>query len=400
MTKLFGSSTFEALCSAGLRLLLPVGCLCLLPAAPPAAARPLPASETAKERASEEKALTILNEMAQAYAALPGYEQRTEFSSALIPFVPAPTPFGMPLPPTEEPLDLDAPKDPPSAEGAEDGNRPRKKPRLEKTGRTLFLVYSPPNRLRLEMEEPGDSDTPGGVRKRLWVGDGKLFWSDEPSNRTYMKEASPKTLHEFPTLSSLNLTTLELLLLAGANPFAKLREETDSVRLLGSAWIRGVNTDIVDLKTHEYNADNEVRLYIGKTDRLLRRVVMDSTPIPAPLAVGKVGDPLDELVDKLDAPLPQNAPLGEQSGSFPPSPQFPSSLSAAGTLPMKTRLVYDNQISVREAFPERLFQYSPPEGYSLFLSKGAKLPDKPQKTKPPRVIRKKGKYFDLIIVRP
>ncbi|MBC7526355.1 MAG: hypothetical protein H7308_02290 [Chthonomonadaceae bacterium] len=328
-------------------------------------------------RASEERAMALLKDMASTYAQLPEYDQKTEFSSALIPFSPPPTPLGRPVPPTEDPLEEDAPKE--IALSPSDGTPPpSKKPRLKKTGRTLSLTYASPNLLRVEMEQPDSSE--GGTVKHVWVGDGKILWSEDPEQKFYLREKSPRKLNDFTRLSSLNLTTLEFLMLAGVNPFERVKQDSDEVRALGSSVIRGRETEVVFLKSHDSTADTEVKLYIGKADHLLHRVVMDTIPVYTPQGVGKVGDALDELIDQLDAPLVQ-APIHEsdENGDLPvlEQPALPPP-PVMGILPMKTRIVYDNKISLRANVLEKQFQYKPPEGYSFFVPKGSIDPLKPK----------------------
>ena len=351
-------------------------------------------------RASEERAITLLKEMASAYAQLPGYEQKTEFSSAQISFLPPPTPFGRPLPPSEDPLEEDAPKEttlPPS-----DGTPlPPKKPRLKKTGRTLSLTYASPNLLRVEMEQPDSSE--GGTTKHVWVGDGKILWSEDPEQKYYLREKSPRNLSDFTRLSSFNLTTLEFLMLAGVNPFESVKQDSDEVRALGSSIVRGRETEVVLLKSHDGTSDTEVRLYIGKADHLLHRVVMDTLPVYTPQGIGKVGDALDELVDQLDAPLIQ-APVqnSDEDGDLPVLEQLDlPPPPVMGVLPMKTRIVYDNKISVRANFPEKQFQYKPPEGYSFFVPKGSIDPLKAKKSSKKKTYRlwkrSRGRFLNIPI---
>ena len=302
------------------------------------------------------RALALLQRMADTYAHLPALEQRSEFVSALLPFKPADTPFAAPTRPDEN-----------------------AKPDTEqKLDRKLTLRYAAPNRLALVMEEP--DARPDTKLRYQWVSDGKYFWTTIPDRNWYTREAAPKRIADFRTLTRLNSGCLELLMLLGINPFSDLKNEVDSVQWEGTATVRDVPTEVVTLRADSHFSLTTVRLYIGQGDLLLRRVAVETTPVAAPTAPGKVGDALDELAD--DAPQMPSTGTG---GSLPPLMTPPA--SAPSPAPMATRVIYDNIITSGPHFDPEDFTFHIPAGASRYGT------DEPKhgKSKTPFLFQKKKK---------
>lgn len=294
--------------------------------------------------AFDARALQLLRQMADTYARLPALEQQTEFSSALIPLQPIKAPA--------------SPRAPASGgeSGAEAGPPPSgETPTLpgramtgeQKLKRRLHLMYASPNRLFVELQETNSTQEKPVVSQ--WISDGKQFWTYSQEKRQYTQEKAPAHIHDFQKLSHLNSGSLELLMLIGLNPFANLQEAVDSVRYAGTETVQGVPTEVVTLRTDSALESTEARLYIGREDSLLRRLVVETTPVntPAGGTPGIVGDSLDELVREAppatDAPSPSTAP------------------------PMKTRVSYENILTTHPQFGALTFTFNIPKDTTLYV---------------------------------
>jgi outer membrane lipoprotein-sorting protein len=250
------------------------------------------------------RALQLLQKMCDAYAQTTTLDQRTVYYSALIPLNP---PRGMKAPEPTSPADPDAPT-----------------PQDQKMDRSLHLMVMPPNRLRLELQEP-DPKFEDRRRVSIWDCDGKTFWTYAPDTQYYTEEKAPAHPADFAKMRHMTTGSLEMMMLLGLNPFSDIRNQADGAQLGQPDIVRGARTDVVILSTIALSSVTQVRLYIDRDSSLLRRLVVETTPIKynAPLEPGKVGDDLDALVTNRRGPVPT-------SDVDPNQPQF------------ITRVTYDN----------------------------------------------------------
>lgn len=289
------------------------------------------------------RAQKLIQRMVETYAQLTVFEQETEYSAEL-------TPVGAPataVPEGKKQPSVPSPAVPtPKPDGTPGTALPP--PLEQKSSHRARLLYAEPNRLRMEISEPGETeDRP---QTSLWISDGKFFWSYNPAKNLYTKEKVPSRLREFGRLTYLNNGSMELMMLMGANPFANLVEQVDSLRYLGTESVRGVETDVISMESDAGTQKIEMRLYIGAEDHLLRRVVSESGPKAQAPKRGGVGSPLDDLAEEArPAPLPPQEGDVPQDSSPTPGP------------PMKSRLVYDNLISLSPRFNSQTFAYTPPD---------------------------------------
>lgn len=262
-------------------------------------------------------ALELLQQMAVAYAHLNTLDQKTEFFAPAAPEsaddmddVPIPSATGTILPPKREP-----------------------KPLLdEKLPRELHLSVARPNRLHLTVTEPDDNGGPSKVSE--WISDGKRFWTYTSDTRGYTQEKAPGTLSAFARLPHMTSGSLELLMILGVNPFTGIEKQATTIACAGTATVRDTPTDVVLLTSIAGPSTTEVRLFLGTSDRLLRRVVVDTVQQPIQVSQpGKAGDALDELVDGVPPP---------------PVPQVPLQ-------PFKSHLAYENIIKFSEPNPTDFF---------------------------------------------
>lgn len=295
-------------------------------------------AQTAVHSDYEPHALELLQQMAQAYTQLTSLKQETEFASSMTPIQPPPA--GSP--------------------GTRVSSEPSPKPKVslidkdKEPDMRSQLLFQRPNLLLFETRKP--STVTGRTTVSQWVSDGRDFWSYNGEKNTYTKEKAQGRLRDFARLKNLSMGCLELLMMMGTNPFADVQRSVDSVRCDGSEEVRGVPTDVVLLKAISDAQILEVRLYIGKTDFLLRRFVVDTTPITSADTPGKIGDPLDELIDAAPAPKKGEAPA-----------EGPDSLSGdSSVLPVKTRFGYENTITPSPRFDPATFQFGVPKDASIY----------------------------------
>jgi hypothetical protein len=280
------------------------------------------------------RALELLNRMAAAYAQLPQLDQTTEFYSTLIPLDPPPP----------------APVSPPPAGSASRDAAQNSLGKEQKLPHRLRIRLARPNRLYLEWQQPGENTTQ--VAAYRWISDGKTFWTYRPDRNWYTKERAPGSLRDFARLASMNSGSLEMLMAMGFNPFSKLRDKDTGavVRYFGAEVVAGVAAEVVVVQTETLLERVEARFYIGRDDCLLRRLIVETTPVPPPPTVipGKVGDALDELVPNVAPDVP------------PPS----DSAGTVGALRVKSRFRYDNRLAA-PVFDAQTFAFTIPEGALL-----------------------------------
>ena len=224
----------------------------------------------------------------------------------------------------------------------------------QKTGHNMRLLYAGPNRLRMEMIEKGDTDDATQVFK--WISDGKFFWSYNPAKNLYTKEKAPSRLKDFLRLTYLNSGCLELVMLMGVNPFANIGDQVGSLRYAGRETVNDVETDVLVMEADLGAQTTEARLYIGAEDHLLRRMVSETTPKSQVTKRAGVGSALDELAEDAKSGPPISRPLPGPDGVIP------EETVPLPAVPMRSRVSYDNTISLSPRFDSQTFTYAPPAG--------------------------------------
>lgn len=327
------------------------------------------------------RARQVLAHMAEVYRTLESFSARTNFYSETIPFTPGDSPFA----PLERPKEDKSPvkptgqESPPSKEeSSKDPQPPINDPTGEKANatrikmpRSIRFLFMRPNRFRLELkDEIGDGAQPLLYQ---WVCDGKEFFTTLPERNFFTREKAPTRLADFVKVERMNLSSWDVLMVLGVNPFENLEEIMDTVQYGGTETIRKVETEVVIMRWASPQKEVEYRFYVGKADGLLRRVIQEELPITGPPEPGKVGDALDELADVAQPqPIEPPASLTPEEKEIllqPPSSNRP--------LPhaFKTRIIYDyslERIAQNEPDP---FVFTPPKDAWLYG------PVKPKKLK-------------------
>lgn len=304
------------------------------------------------------RALKLLRQMAAAYARLPALLQETVFYAGRIPL---PASGQAPGSAAETPGPSLPAQDSSPLAGA------LQSPKEEKLGYSVRLAYSGPNRLLLEQRQI-DPQTGKPLVSR-WISDGGRFWSYLEDRHLYTVDRAPRSIRDFARLQRLNSGSLELLMLMGIDPFARISDEIESIRYEGETVVNETPVETVVLQSLTPGEITEARLYIGRADSLLRRMVVETGPRPAPVPTRprKTGDPLDELLED-----PPTAPLPPAAVDVPPAPApgsvivpvNPDSPSALG--PAKRMFRYDNLIETNPRFSFATFRFEKPEGALLY----------------------------------
>ncbi len=340
--------------------------------------------KSSADAAFDPRAVALLDRMSAAYSRLKALDQRTEFSAEIIPFDAPDSPFGIPQKPTKKDTTKTKKKDAPP--DAADGAKADRAKEQAAAGRKMRLRYAFPNRLRIETEEPGAAgDKP--VRS-VWDSDGKFFWTTIPEKNWYTKEKAPARLADFRKLERLNASSLETLMLLGVNPFANLREQCDALTWEGADMARDGAVDVVALRSDSRAAETVAKLYIGQADFLLRRVVIETTPAVGPATPGKIGDALDELAPEDPNPAP---PLQNDGPADSPAALLDAPLPAApaGARPTKTRITYENRITLNPIFNYDAFEFIIPPDALRF---GTDAATKPKTRKPVNLMRRRKRF--------
>ena len=297
---------------------------------PVCAATPTQSKDAARSP-YEPQAVQLLREMADAYTRLSSLHQETEFSSEILPVVPLPRQTAVPAA-----SDTSGGRNPTNAasSGPFTGEH--------KLDRQLRLSFAAPNRLRLEV---GDADEAGKLQVSRWMCDGKTFWSYNPDKNLFSREKAPGKIRDFAKLAHMTSGSLEILMLMGVNPFAHVEEQTEAVRCAGKETIRGIETDVVAMSADLGPQATETRLYIGAADRLLYRLVSETSQKARSPKRPATRGPLDELAP----PDPAD-----------PNPADLRDLTVLPGVLLKSRVTYDNKIDVDPKFPSDEFAYKPP----------------------------------------
>ena len=279
-------------------------------------------------------AMQLLSEMADSYSHLMNLRQTTTFSSVLVPRNAPPPRAVTPNVSSDPKSGADSASTSDSGQGAE-----------HTLDRRLRLAFAAPNRIRLELEDAADS---GKLQVSTWVSDGKFFWTFNPEKNLFSKEKAPAKIQEFARLGHMTSGSLEVLMLMGVNPFARVEESADSVRYVGRETVLGVESDVVAMSADVGPQSTDTWLYIGVTDHLLHRLVSEMSQKPRSTPRLQVGSPLDEL-----APSDPNHDPPAVGSDVP---------SAAGGGIMKSRLTCDNGIDLSPTFDAFTFSFKPPDG--------------------------------------
>jgi len=115
-------------------------------------------------------------------------------------------------------------------------------------------------------------------------------------------DKAPRDFSGFKNLAA----NLEMAALAGVDPFTALSRQARSVKLEDSTEAGGMPVDVVAVDVSDEFRTGEVRFYIGKDDRLLRRFTYDSKPIvkPSPPKTETPPDPNELPLDPPPVPKP------------------------------------------------------------------------------------------------
>lgn len=294
----------------------------------------------ARQVSHDPRAVAVLRRVVQAYQAVKSLDLEVTFTVTTVPLLAPDHPFGIPPRADVEP-----------ASPAQNASRSSER-QLEQRIRLRFVA---PNRLRLELHDtdPGS----GRLRTALYLSDGKTFWSYIPEKNWYTREKAPRNLRAFTRLQHFHPACLELLMLMGMDPFRELKQVADRMRYLGTQNVRGVLTEVIELSTSSRTAEILVHLHVGQRDSLLYRIVHITTPVPGPIAPGKVGDALDALID-----APQPLPPDD-----PELPTVPAASAPSGPIgPLRTQVTCENRVATSPAPPPDAFQFTIPPGALLY----------------------------------
>ncbi len=271
------------------------------------------------ESAFDARAMEWLNRTVAAYSQVKSLEQRTEFSSAIIP--------------------LDPPKTGENTLGAQE----------QELKQRLLLQMVRPNKLRLESTEP---DSFGRIQTTQTVCDGKFFWTSLPEKNWYTKEKAPRSLAEFAKLKNMNSGSLEMLMLMDINPFVTIKKTATEIRDEGDETLRETPVHWVRIVMDEPNEQTLLRIAIGKADGLIRRVVHERIPNITRGETRPVDDGLDALKNARRVVLPGDASQQPPDQTAPPR--------------MKTRLIYDNFLTTAPNLAFDVFFFTIPTNALLY----------------------------------
>ncbi len=289
------------------------------------------------------RAAQLLKRMADAYAHLDAFELKTDIFSALVP--------------------LEVPADPHDPSAAKPSPAPKPAPgenALDQPQHHMRLVFRQPNHLLIEADQ--NDPTTGNLIDLRWVSDGRTFWSYISNQHVYTREKAPASIRDFNRLAYLNGGMLELYMIMGANPFADLKQTVDGAHLGGEVEVRGVQTEIVRLQLDQPFEQTELRLFIGKNDGFLRRMEIESKPIPHHDGPIKVGSKLDGLLEATKPPPPKD--------DFGPIPGFEDlgqeTAPSEPQKPVGSFLRFDNEVTTSPNYASDTFTFSPPkDAYQL-----------------------------------
>jgi len=192
------------------------------------------------------------------------------------------------------------------------------------------LVLRRPNRLLYEVWQ----NTPGIGRTTVkrYLCDGRSLYIYDEAQGYYTREKAPRDLSRMG-LAGLGL---EFAALSGTNPFERLETQVHTARLLGLDTVGDEAVDVVLLDSSTPDRTSEARLFISRSDRLLRRFAYESVVLKQP-----VKEPPQDPLNPDDPP--------EQELHIPP-----------------VRFHYDNTITANLRLPDSLFIWKTPPGALLY----------------------------------
>ncbi len=337
------------------------GVSCLPIAAP---AQTLSELRAVHKAAHDPHAVELLKQMTDAYTHLTYFDQQTEYYSLQTPVQGTgeekekrrkgeeETQSGRP--PTGKDT-IHNPQSATSPSSLELPHVPVEKP----MGHVVRLIVAG-NRLRLDTTDAGDADTPAKTSTTL--SDGKTLWVYNPTKNWYTQTKAPRTLRDFQKVANLGSSTLELMMMMGLTPFADVDEQFDAVKYEGTANTRGVQTDVVLLRTVSEKQIQELRFYIDVDDSLLRRLVIETKPIAQEPTAPPKHNILDDLIARPPAPPPTDT---LEQPEVAPGFEDPYPLAPPGT-PMYIRITSDNTFTLSPQLEPETFIFKPPAGAALY----------------------------------
>ena len=239
------------------------------------------------------------------------------------------------------------------------GNELPRMPVEKPAGRAVRLIVAG-NRLRLDMIEEGDADTPPKTATTL--SDGKTLFVYNPVKNWYTQTKAPRSLRDFQKVANLGSSTLELMMLMGLTPFADVESQFDAVKYEGVGTVHGSPADVVLLRAELDKQIQELRFYIDPDTNLLRRLVVETTPIVHELTAPK-RNPLDDLIPH-PAVTPTETP-GQIKPDVAPGFEDPRPIAPPGA-PMYVRLTCDNTFTLSPRLEPDTFVFKPPTGATLY----------------------------------
>ena len=175
------------------------------------------------------------------------------------------------------------------------------------------------------------------------VCDGKFLYSYMEARAQYTKSPAPKSITDMNNIAA----GLEMSALTGGDPFADMVRTSKSMTLLGTAPVDNVTTEVVEIINMEDNKLLSMRLFIGQSDHLLRR--------------------MEYLARFLQAPIPGIGQFG--SNDLPPLDP-----------PRPIQFAYQNRIRVDQKISNGTFDWVKPAGVSL-LEEQSMTPVEPKGSK-------------------
>lgn len=276
------------------------------------------------ESAFDARALEWLNRTVAAYAQVKTLEQKTQFTSEMIP--------------------LDPPKPGENALGRQE----------QELKQSLRLLAARPNKLRLETTEPDDF---GRLQTAQTICDGKYLWTFLPEKNWYTKDKAPRGFADFVKLKAMSSGSLEMMMLMEINPFVEIKKTATAIRDEGDETLRSTEVHWVRIVMETTSEQTILRLAVGKIDGLLRRVVHERIPIVSGGTTPPIDDGLEALKNARRVTLPEEVNQSPQE-TAPPR--------------MKSRLTYDNFLSTTPTFSFDAFAFTVPATAFLY----GDLPDK------------------------
>jgi len=189
------------------------------------------------------------------------------------------------------------------------------------------LVVQRPNKLFLEITENTAERVEPVITRHVW--DGRDAWTYYELRGWFTQERAPRDFRGSQAVSG----SVELAAIAGVDLFGQLAAQARSVRLEAPAIADGVETDVVYLDVGDDLRSGEIRLFVGRQDRLLRRFTFDSAAIPSRAS---------------EKPAPPLLPGEEALEPLAP--------------PRSLRFAYDNRVTANHALPREAFRWIPPPG--------------------------------------